>query len=772
MSDIQAMVMKERIELHLRTGYSNTDGLTKIQQAVRRAAALGCPAIAVTDYGSVQAFPEAQKAGREYHIKVIYGLEADICSDTEQPSPIRAYRAVLLARNKAGLKNLYALISSRQAPGEDKGFVISRRALEAHRSGLLIGSAGVSGAVGQAILHGESQDKINEIASQYDYIEIQPDCSGVLCGVFDAAAIESLRQVNIRMVQAAKAAGKIIVAAGDVRFLEPQDELAWRVLLSARGIRCPDTACPLYFKTTHEMLVEFAYLGVAEAYTAVVANPYQIAGRIDAIEPIPPGTFYPVLGDAEAEIERESIACAESIYGSPLPEAVKKRLEWELAAICKNNFAAAFSIAQRLARRSRENGYLVGSRACLASSLVAYLIGITELNPLPPHYVCRHCLHSDFCVDSACGAGIELPDRHCPVCGETMRKDGFDIPAETLLGINGDKPPEIALNFAKAYQASAASHLQGMFGREHVFACGSINTICEESAGTYIENYIKETGKALPQEDIERITRMLSGVKHKLMPHPSGYFIIPADMNVHNFCPAEMCGDHMTMQFSAFYLFNTLLKVDLCGHDAPAMLYALQGATGIDPSAIPLDDKDTMLMLQSANTKGVPEYKTGFMREVISKVKPACLSDLIKVYGLVHGAGTWAGNADQLLENGTAALGDVAALRDDIFHTLVRKKMPREDAYRTMEIVRTGRFYAGPGSHQDEANVQRRIICESSMHQYGVPDWYIDALKKIKYLFPKAHAAAHTLMYYRIAWYKAHFPREFDAVISSQKEND
>lgn len=744
---------QERVELHLHTVYSSMDALTRVDEAIKKAVACGHPAVAITDFGNIQAFPEAYRAAKRYGIKVIYGIECECFNDRPQD----CFRVMLLVKNNIGKKNLYKLMSNYK----DQRLCINKQVLAEHREGLLIGAVGFKGEPFKAAVNSNGlvlsdNRKLAEIAGFYDYIEILPTLESMMISDRRLDRREQ-QKYNAQTVQIAKAAGKPFVAAGNVHFLDPEDEICKKVLLSVKGADT-NVDIPLYFRRTVEMLAEFSYLGEADAQSAVVNNTRMIADCIDDdIIPVDGSTGIPLLDGSDKRVRDTCITRAVEIYGSSLPQPVQALLDWELDAIEKNGYSSLYMIAEQLVKRSRRVGYPVGSRGCIASSFAAFLLGITEINPLPPHYVCPECKHSIFPVDGKYDNGFDMPDVHCPQCGAEMRKDGFHLSPETLLGLDGEKVPDIDFNFSGEYQGSAVKHLKEILGDTHVFQAGIVQAISERLAYAYTERYSKDHELNLPEDELSHIAEKIIGVKRGDGQSPGGYFMVPSNADALDYFP--ICineGDYYT-HFPAFELYGHFLKLDLLGHDTPTILKDLQHTTGIVASDIPLDDQMTLKTLVSCDTIGLPEFGSSFARRMIEKAKPSCLADFFKISGLMHSSGAWDNNAEDLIENGTATFSEVIALRDDVMQHLMEKGVDRTDAFQYAHLVRMGRIYA----HSDKSNKDWASLLKAK----GVEDWFLESAAKIMYLFPKAHAAVYTVQSFQLAWYKTHYPCCFYAVM-------
>ena len=675
---------------------------------------------------------------------------------------------IILAKNKVGLKNLYKLISLSHIKHFKKNPIIPKSVLVQHREGLIIGSACEAGEVFSALVARKSWTELKRLASFYDYLEIQPICNNNFM-LFDGTAKdkEELREFNRKIVRLAKELGKPFVATGDVHFLQPEHEVYRKILLAAKGFSDCDRELPLYFKTTDELLREFSYLGEGDCLSAVVRFPNEIADMCENIELLPKKLFTPTIENSAEDLKRLVYDKMTVLYGENPPELVKKRIDTELNDILARKYDVIYMSAQKLVYNSLEAGYLVGSRGSVGSSIVAYMSGITEVNSLPAHYRCPHCKHSDFECGKEHGCGADMPDKFCPECGTLYEKDGFDIPFETFLGFGGAKVPDIDLNFSGEYQAKAHKYTEELFGSDHVFRAGTIGTLASKTAYGYVKKYLEERAMTVTKAEENRLTQGCVGVKRTTGQHPGGLVIIPQDMDITDFCPVQHPADAgesgiITTHFEYHAMEDNLLKLDLLGHDDPTMIKMLEDMTGVNARQIRLDDPETMLIFKSplplglpeddpvigkTGSIGIPEFGTGFTRQMLVDVQPEAFDTLVRLSGFSHGTDVWLGNAKDLILSKTATIDKTIGCRDDIMLYLVSMGMDEMKAFKIMEAVRKGKGIT------DE--------WERDMLKLGVPEWYVGSCKKIKYLFPKAHAVAYVMMAFRIAWFKVHRPIEY-----------
>ncbi len=687
----------------------------------------------------------------------------------EAMNRLKSNHIIILARNEEGLRNLYCIISKSHLDYFYKTPRIPKSLLSKMRSGLLLGSACEAGELYRGIIAGKNEGQLAEIASFYDYLEIQPLGNNMFMvdnGMLDN--VQEIEKANLKVYEIGKKLGIPVVATGDVHFLEPRDQVYRKIIMAGKGFQDADKQAPLYLHTTEEMLSEFEYLGESAAKEVVVTNPNIINNKIEELLPVPLETYPPTLPGAEQELKDMTWKQAKAVYGQSLPEIVEIRLERELKAIIDNGYAVMFVIAQKLVSKSMADGYLVGSRGSVGSSLVATMSGITEVNPLPPHYLCQDCKYSEFICDGSAGAGADLPDKACPKCGLPLEKHGFDIPFEVFMGFEGDKEPDIDLNFSGEYQSKAHSFAEEIFGKQQVFRAGTISTLADKTAYGFVRGYLEERNLTVHSAEINRLVQGCAGIKRTTGQHPGGVMIVPRGMDIHQFSPVQRPADDpnsdvVTTHFDYHALSGRLLKLDILGHDDPTMLKMLHKLTGKDPRDIPLDDEKTMSLFSSTSpldidkqdidcpvgSLGIPEFGTRFVRQMLEETKPTTMTELVRISGLSHGTDVWLNNAQQLIENGTATLKEVISTRDDIFIFLVHKGMAPNNAFRIMERVRKGKNL----SEQDMED----------MKSVNTPDWFIQACRKIKYMFPKAHAVAYVTMAFRIAYYKVHYPLAFYA---------
>ncbi len=788
----------KRVELHAHCQMSALDAITHVKEYVDLAIHFGHEALALTDHGVVQGFPEFYAAtfrkekdpatGRErkvQKIKPLLGMEGYLADGAEPEDAGTGRReagptwhVVLLARNKVGLRHLYELVSLSHLDHFYRKPRIPRAELLSRREGLLLGSACEAGEVYQAALSGDDA-ALDAAAAFYDYLEIQPLANNrflVNAGRVDGEA--GLVELNRRIVACGRRLGKPVVATCDTHFLNPEDSLYRIILQTGQKYADAENQAPLYFRSTAEMLEEFAYLGEETAREVVIENPRRIAALCeDGLAPIPKDVAFPEMEGAEEKIRSMSYDRARELYGDPLPEPVEKRLAFELDCIIKNKFATLYLLAHELVKKSNEDGYLVGSRGSVGSSFVATMTRITEVNPLPPHWLCPNaaCRRSIFYEGNEYFSGFDLPDRDCPGCGARMGKDGHAIPFATFLGFEGDKTPDIDLNFSGEYQGTIHKYVETLFGPDNVFRAGTISTIQEKTAHGFVNGYLEENGLARRKVEKLRLARSITGVKRTTGQHPGGIIIVPKGRDIHEFTPVNYPANDRkagtrTTHFEYTVIHDNLLKLDLLGHDDPTFIRLLQDMTGIDVFKIPFNDPETMAIFSSTETLGIPagsieglelgslgipEFGTGFVRGMLMDTRPKTFAELVRISGLSHGTDVWLNNAQEVIRKRLAPLAEVISVRDDIMNYLMAKGMPPKESFTIMEMVRKGKGLTPE--------------MEASMRRHRVPEWYIESCHKIKYMFPKAHAVAYVMMAFRIAWFKVHRKEAYYAVYFSTK---
>ena len=810
----------KRVELHCHTNMSAKDAVSSGADIVNQAFKWGHRAIAITDHGVVQAYPTVagavkgiRKKGGDF--KVIYGVESyfvdDISNDissmnAKQIARIR-YHQIILVKNLVGLKNLYKLVSEAHL-NDFKGRPITLRSkLDGLREGLILGSACEQGELYQAIVDGKPHEELVRIASYYDYLEIQPlgnnafmvresslpDKTDKKTGEIipnrfrKVTSNEVLKDYNRKVVELGDELSKPVVATGDVHFLKKSDDIIRKILMAGQGFDDFDNQAPLYLKTTDEMLADFDYFG-ERAEEFVITNPNKIADMIDGdVIPVPEGNYPPVIEGSDDDLRNICWERARATYGNPVPEIVEKRLEKELNSIINNGFSIMYMSAQKLVEYSEKNGYLVGSRGSVGSSFVATMAGISEVNPLAPHYVCPDCQYSEFFTDGSVGSGFDLPEKKCPNCGAELGRDGHDIPFETFLGFKGDKVPDIDLNFSDEFQTAVQKYTETLFGSENVFKAGTISTVAEKTAFGFSKAYAEKKGIVLSNAELNRLAKLVEGaqIKQTTGQHPAGMIVVPRDKTIYDFCPVQHPADDeksdvVTTHFDFHSIHDTILKLDELGHVVPTTYKYLEEYSGIPVDKISMSDPAVYSLFTSTEALGVtseeidsktgtfciPEFGTSFVREMLLDCRPKNFSDLLQISGLSHGTDVYLGNAKDLIDNGTCTISEVIGTRDNIMVYLIHQGMEEGLAFKITETVRKGLVAKGKVSMEDWGKM------EDAMREVNVPDWYIKSCYKIKYMFPKAHAAAYVISALRLAWYKVHRPLEFYCAYFTARPED
>ncbi|MGF6376214.1 DNA polymerase-3 subunit alpha (Gram-positive type) [Clostridiales Family XIII bacterium PM5-7] len=774
----------KRVELHAHTKMSAMDGLNDVETLVETAAFWGQPAVAITDHGVVQSFPDAAKTakklkGREnpIDIKIIYGMEGYVFDDADCHAPDgtidykkkNTNHIILLAKSQEGLKNIYKLVSYSHLNYFYKRPRLPKSVIAAHREGLIIGSACEAGDVYRAILEGKSEEELLQIASFYDYLEVQPLINNQF--MIDKGIVndtEDLKEINRKIVALADQLNIPAVATTDAHYDEPESAIYRNIIMAGQGYKDAENGQGLYMRTTEEMLEAFSYFG-DRAYELVVTNTNKIADMVEeGILPVPKGKFPPKIEGADETLRSTCMEKAYSIYGEHMDHVIEERLDKELNSIIDNGYAVMYVSAQLLVQKSLQDGYLVGSRGSVGSSFAATMAGITEVNPLDPHYICPNCKHFEWGDMNLYDCGIDMPERACPECGKVMDRDGYTIPFATFLGFDGDKEPDIDLNFAGEYQSTAHKYVGTLFGEENVYKAGTVGTIANKTAYGYVRKFFDETQRPINKFEADRLTKGCQGVKRTTGQHPGGIIIVPDDHEIYEFCPVQhpandVNSDIITTHFDYHKIDENLLKLDLLGHNIPSMIRQLQDMTDVDPLKIDLTDKKVLSIFNGIEaleiqdeeypfTHGsyaIPEFGTPFVRQMLDDIKPDKFADLVRISGFSHGTDVWLNNAQDYIRDGTATMREVISTRDDIMNYLQLKGLENKMAFQIMEDVRKNRPLK-----EEQLKV---------MKEHGIPDWYVDSCIKIQYMFPRAHAVAYVMMSFRMAWYKVYYPVEFYA---------
>lgn len=785
----------KRVELHCHTKMSKMDALTPMEDLVKKAIKWGHKALAITDHGVVQAFPFCYDAAEGSDLKLIFGMEGYLISDSgiegtdiEPTDSIKQKKGkkkqldhiIILAKNETGLRNLYKLVTLSHLKyynSRPSRPALPRAIIQEHRDGLILGSACEAGELYRAVRAGKSDEELIKIASFYDYMEIQPLGNNMYMVRENKCTIDDLKAYNRKIYDLSKQMGKMTVATCDVHFLNPEDSKYRTILQGVQNYRDADEQPPLYYRTTEEMMAEFEYLGKDIAYEVCVTNPNKIADMVDKIKPVPDRDqlYSPSIPGAVEALPQMVYDKAHEWYGDELPEIVEERIKTELHSIISNGFAILYYIAHKLVRKSLDDGYLVGSRGSVGSSLVATLIDITEVNPLAPHYRCPKCRYSEFFTNNEYASGFDLPEKNCPHCGTPMWRDGHNIPFAVFLGFHGDKVPDIDLNFSGEYQPVAHKYTEELFGRDNVCRAGTISTVASKTAYGYVRKYYEEKSLTKHPAFMAGLVEGIAGLKRTTGQHPGGIMVVPRNMDIHYITPMNHPADEkdsptVTTHFDYHSINDRLVKLDILGHDDPTVIKLLEEFTHIKPTKIPIGDEATMSIFRntealgvtpdqinsSVGTYGIPEFGTRFVRQMVEDVQPKNFGQIVRVSGYSHGTDVWLNNAQDLIKEGKPP-EDTIATRDDVMNNLIAMGVEPSLAFKTMEYVRKGKAAKN--------GLDPKML--EAMKEAGVPEWFKKSCETVKYLFPKAHAIAYVLMAYRIAYCKVHYPKEFYAAYFS-----
>lgn len=780
MEDAKCSVEREdtnptpRVELHLHTVMSDMDALITVKQLIKTIKKWKHPAVAVTDHGVVQSFPLLQEISTDKtnNVKVIYGMEGYLFDTKIDES----YHIIMLAKNQVGIRNLYKLVSISHLKYIYRGRPrIPRAILNEYREGLILGSACEAGELVRSMVQKKlPYEELKKIASYYDYLEIQPITNNqFLVREGMVADDEGLRNINRTILKLGDELGKMTVATCDAHFLNKEDKIYREILMTGKGFKDAEFQPDLYLRTTDEMLEEFSYLGEERAREVVITNPNKINDMIEDVRPVPKETLYfPQIAGSSEALKNMCYEKAHKIYGNPLPKVVEDRLTEEFTSILGHGFGVLYYIAHKLVKHSNDDGYLVGSRGSVGSSFVATMSDITEVNPLPPHYVCPHCQWSQFFTNGEYGGGFDLPDKECPQCGTKLEKNGHNIPFAIFLGFDGDKVPDIDLNFSGEYHPKAHKYTEELFGKDNVFRAGTTGVVQDKTAYGYVMKWAEKRGIKVNDAYVNSLVQGCTGVKNTTGQHPGGVMVIPRDMDVHHFTPVQYPANKkdsgiITTHFDYHSIEGRLVKLDILGHDDPTVIRMLEDLTDVDAKTIPFDDPQTMSLFSSTKalgitpeelgskvgSLGIPEFGTPFVRQMLVDTTPSTFSELVRISGFSHGTDVWLNNAQDLIRNKVVPLKEAISTRDDIMNYLIQHHIKAKTSFKVMENVRKGK-----GIDKLNKAGQKTTNYEEELKEGNIPQWFIDSCHKIGYLFPRAHAVAYVMMAFRIAWFKINYP--------------